>query len=152
MWSPLLLPEHQKVIKHMITLGTEFSACLLKCWNRKCERTVWIALLCNLREILSLICFFTWFSCYIFKAGAFTSLFSGDRRNQRILVTMKDFIQFIWEQIYTSISIYIHISFSSAETYENQSERVFLHPVIKFCGFVHCYKSNLSFSFLTWIL
>lgn len=54
MRSPFLLPEHQKVIKHMITLETESSACLLKRWNRKCVRTIWIASLCNLWEILSL--------------------------------------------------------------------------------------------------
>lgn len=38
----------------MITLETEFSACLLKCWNRKCVRTIWIALHRNLWEIVSL--------------------------------------------------------------------------------------------------
>lgn len=56
------------------------------------------------------------FSCYIFKSGAISFLFLDDRRNQRVLVTMKEFLQFISEQIKLFISKYICISFLSVKT------------------------------------
>lgn len=140
MWSTFLLSEHQKIIKHVITLKTRFSACLLKYWNRKCVRTIWMALLCNLWEILSLL------NEWSASSPGFLAIFLNQEhlcpwcwmkeKNQRILVTIKDFIRFVSEQMYPSIPIYIHITFLSAETYEFPTERVFLHPGIKSCSFV----------------
>lgn len=64
---------------------------------------------------------------------------------------MRDFIQFVSEHIYPSVSIYIHIFFLSAETCLMSSNLggCFLYPELKFSGFMPCNKPIMSFSFFT---